>query len=117
MPYDEAEPRAFEFAFADAVNTLVADPHRATALGARGRARAVEHFGWDRVAERTLAVYESAILARSDFVSRDKGHRSLPAPDSGDHRGRRRQRDERRRTVGRTTVRDASATFSTCLPP
>ena len=65
MPYDEAEPRAFEFAFADAVNTLVADPHRATALGARGRARAVGHFGWDRVAERTLAVYESAILARS----------------------------------------------------
>ena len=65
VPFDEAEPRAFEFAFADAVNTLVADPHRATALGARGRARAVGHFGWDRVAERTLAVYESAILARS----------------------------------------------------
>jgi starch synthase len=60
VPYDPAEPRAFEHAFADAVNDLVADPHRARAMGARGRARAVADFGWDVVAQQTLDVYAAA---------------------------------------------------------
>jgi glycosyltransferase involved in cell wall biosynthesis len=32
-------------------------------MGARGRSRAVEEFGWDRVAERTVDVYRSAVSA------------------------------------------------------
>ena len=82
VPFDEAEPRAFEFAFADAVNTLVADPHRATALGARGRARAVRalRLGPGRRAHpRRVRVSDPRPVR---FVSRDKGPRSLPAPDS-----------------------------------
>jgi starch synthase len=63
VPYDPKEPRAFEHAFADAVNVLVADPRRAASMGARGRSRAVEEFGWDRVAERTVDVYRSAVSA------------------------------------------------------
>ena len=66
VPYDEAEPRAFEHAFAAAVNTLIADPRRAAVMGAKGRARAVEHFSWDTVADKTMAVYLAAITARSE---------------------------------------------------
>jgi starch synthase len=61
VPYDANEPAAFEFAFADAVNVLAADPHRAQAMGAAGRARAVSDFGWDAIADRTIAVYEAAL--------------------------------------------------------
>jgi len=61
VPYDVAEPRAFEHAFADAVNTLAGDPMRAKAMGAAGRARAVSSFGWDAIADQTIAVYESAM--------------------------------------------------------
>ena len=61
VPYDVAEPRAFEHAFADAVNSLVTEPHRARAMGVAGRARAVSNFGWDAIADQTIAVYESAM--------------------------------------------------------
>ena len=44
-----------------AVAALLGDPERAAALGAAGRARAVEHFGWDAVARQTLAVYERVL--------------------------------------------------------
>ena len=61
VPYDAAEPRAFEHAFADAVNTIAADPQRARAMGVAGRARAVSDFGWDAIADQTIAVYEAAL--------------------------------------------------------
>lgn len=61
VPYDSEEPRAFEHAFADAVNTIAADQERATAMGVAGRLRAVSEFGWDAIANQTIAVYESAL--------------------------------------------------------
>jgi starch synthase len=61
VPYDASEPKAFEFAFADAVNALAADPERARLMGIAGRARAVSDFGWDAIAERTIAVYDAAL--------------------------------------------------------
>jgi starch synthase len=61
VPYDVAEPQAFEHAIADAVNALAADPGRAREMGRAGRARAVSDFGWDAIAEQTVAVYESAL--------------------------------------------------------
>ena len=63
VPYDAAEPRAFEFAFADAVNVIAADRSRARAMGVAGRVRAIEHFGWDAIADETLAVYDAAMRA------------------------------------------------------
>jgi starch synthase len=63
VPYDPAEPKAFEVAFADAVNIIAGDPQRARAMGASGRARAVAHFGWDAIADQTIAVYRSALEA------------------------------------------------------
>ena len=53
------DPDAFVADFAAAVNELLADPDRAAAMGTAGRRRAVEEFNWARIAERTLAVYES----------------------------------------------------------
>ncbi len=50
---------AFAGAFADAVNALVRDPGRASAMGMAGRKRAVENFSWQAIAERTRDLYAS----------------------------------------------------------
>lgn len=60
VPYDENEPRAFEHAFADAVNRVASDRTAAHAMGIRGRARAVEAFGWGAIAQQTIEVYKKA---------------------------------------------------------
>ncbi len=44
---------------AQVLGDLIANPHRRDALGERARARAVERFGWDRCAERYLALIET----------------------------------------------------------
>jgi alpha-maltose-1-phosphate synthase len=41
------------------VNRLAADPDEARRMGLAGRVRAVEQFGWDAVAARTVELYES----------------------------------------------------------
>ncbi len=63
VPYDSAEPAAFETAFAAAVNALAADPGRARAMGVAGRQRAVDSFGWDAIADQTIAVYRDALAS------------------------------------------------------
>ncbi len=57
VPYD-GEPATFAAALADRVNSLLADPTVAAAMGRAGRLRAIEHFGWPAVAARTVALYE-----------------------------------------------------------
>ncbi|MBA3411319.1 MAG: glycogen synthase, partial [Geodermatophilaceae bacterium] len=42
---------------------LLADPDRATTMGAAGRERAVAEFGWLAVAIRTAQVYAAALEA------------------------------------------------------
>jgi starch synthase len=64
VPYDEADPGAFEAALAAALNKVVADPEAAGRMGAAGRARALREFGWDAIARRTLAVYEEAVARK-----------------------------------------------------
>jgi starch synthase len=44
---------------ADAMLTLLEDPARAAAFGRAGRQRAVDHFSWAAIADRTHAVYQS----------------------------------------------------------
>ena len=60
VPYTPDDAEDFERRFADAVNSLAADPARARAMGDRGRERAVDHFGWQVVAARTVDVYLAA---------------------------------------------------------
>ncbi|HEX4359856.1 MAG TPA: glycogen synthase [Pseudonocardia sp.] len=59
VPYSGADPRGFEDAFAERVNELLDDPDRARAMGLAGRKRAVEEYGWDAIAARTVAIYRS----------------------------------------------------------
>jgi alpha-maltose-1-phosphate synthase len=49
-------------ALADAINSLIADPARAAAMGALGRKRAATEFSWTTVAEQTAGLYSE--LAR-----------------------------------------------------
>ncbi|RVX42558.1 glycogen synthase (ADP-glucose) [Nonomuraea polychroma] len=51
------DPDRFAVDLADRVNTLLRDPGRAAAMGKAGRARAVEHFSWERIAHRTMDLY------------------------------------------------------------
>ncbi|MFU8873764.1 glycogen synthase [Micromonospora sp. SL4-19] len=53
------DPERFVADLAAAVNGVLADPARAAELGRAGRRRAVEHFSWDAIAQRTLEVYRS----------------------------------------------------------
>ncbi|MFI7011941.1 glycogen synthase [Streptomyces sp. NPDC050145] len=57
-PLDE---RRFATGLATAVNSLLADPARAEALGKAGRVRAEEQFSWGQAARRALAVYEQVL--------------------------------------------------------
>ncbi len=63
VAYDPADPGALETGLADAINSLVADPARAEAMGRAGRARAIADFSWDAIAQRTVGVYRTAAEA------------------------------------------------------
>ncbi|WP_109471404.1 glycogen synthase [Ornithinimicrobium cavernae] len=57
------DPEAFVADLAAAINDAVSDPERAARRGESGRARAVEHFSWTTIAERTVEVYRSVLDA------------------------------------------------------
>jgi starch synthase len=59
VPYHAVSTDEFEDGLAEAVNSLCADPVRATAMGLAGRERAIHEFGWDTIAHRTVELYES----------------------------------------------------------
>jgi starch synthase len=60
VPYTPDDADDFERRFAAAVNGLAADPDKAREMGERGRERAVQHFGWQVVAQKTVEVYLAA---------------------------------------------------------
>jgi starch synthase len=53
------DPDKFVADFAAAMTRLIRDPQRAGQMGLAGRRRAVEQFSWSRIAEDTMAVYQS----------------------------------------------------------
>ncbi len=55
------DPDRFVRDLAAALTTLLQDPDRAARMGLAGRRRAVEHFSWESIAERTLQVYRSVL--------------------------------------------------------
>lgn len=57
------DPERFAADLAERINRLLDDPKLAAELGAAGRARAVEHFSWARIAERTMDLYRSVIAS------------------------------------------------------
>lgn len=62
--FEPIDPAAFSTALAAAINRLVADPDLRARFAAAGRARVEAHFSWDRIAETTLALYETVAAAR-----------------------------------------------------
>jgi starch synthase len=61
VPYDESDAGGFEAGLASTIAQVLDEPAGAAEMGAAGRARAVEQFGWDAVARQTLAVYEHVL--------------------------------------------------------
>ncbi|NBE94531.1 glycogen synthase [Nonomuraea sp. KC401] len=55
------DPERFAADLAERVNTLLGDPARAEAMGRAGRARAVDHFSWSRIAHRTRDLYAALV--------------------------------------------------------
>ena len=53
------DPDRFTGDLAAAITQLLEDPSRAAAMGDAGRRRAVDHFSWATIAERTVDVYRS----------------------------------------------------------
>ena len=60
-PFEPIEPEQFARDLAAGVNQLMADPSLREKFGKAGRKRAIEHFGWDAIAERTHRLYEELI--------------------------------------------------------
>ena len=68
VPFEQApgaieprDPAAFAHAIAERVNSLLADPDRAAAMGRAGRERAVEAFDWASIAAQTSELYRSLV--------------------------------------------------------
>lgn len=70
-------PPGDEAALARALRDALADPARARRMGEAGRRRVEAHFSWDRIADRTLAVYRDAIASKAAARggSAGSGHR------------------------------------------
>jgi alpha-maltose-1-phosphate synthase len=54
-------PEVFVADLADALRQVLRDPDAARRMGAAGRARVEEHFGWDRIAARTQEIYRGVL--------------------------------------------------------
>ncbi|MEU8649793.1 glycogen synthase [Streptomyces sp. NPDC048737] len=63
VPAAEGEEDAgvFEAGLARALDSVLGDPATARRMGEAGRVRAVEEFGWDAVARRTVRLYEDTL--------------------------------------------------------
>jgi starch synthase len=59
--HEPVDPAAFARALATRINMLVGDEERARALGRAGRRRAVAHFSWPSIAERTVELYRGLL--------------------------------------------------------
>ena len=57
------DPDAFVATLAAALTEAVSDPERARLMGVAGRERAISHFSWESIGDRTLAVYEQVLGA------------------------------------------------------
>ena len=55
------DPEQYVADFAAALIEVVSDPDRAAEMGRAGRKRAIEHFSWEAIAERTVEVYRSVV--------------------------------------------------------
>ncbi|GJL57674.1 MAG: glycogen synthase [Nitrospirales bacterium] len=62
-PFTPKDPERFAQDLADRLNQLMRDPELRAPMGKAGRRRAEELFGWDKIAKRTKALYETVLGA------------------------------------------------------
>jgi glycogen synthase len=62
-PFEAMEPETFAADLAARINQLMADPELAARMGAAGRKRAEEFFGWDAIAKKTERLYRELLKA------------------------------------------------------
>ncbi|HSF09438.1 MAG TPA: glycogen synthase [Nitrospirales bacterium] len=60
-PFSPKDPERFAQDLADRLNQLMRDPELRAPMGKAGRRRAEELFGWDKIAKRTKALYETVL--------------------------------------------------------
>ena len=58
-PFEATDPAKFSGDLAAGINRLMADEGLRTRMGKAGRERAVSHFSWKAIAQRTLALYKT----------------------------------------------------------
>jgi starch synthase len=61
VEYGASDLSTFERDLGRSIGALLDDPARAARMGEAGRQRAVQDFGWDQIAGRTVDVYREAI--------------------------------------------------------
>jgi starch synthase len=62
-PFEATDPEAYSADLAAKINLLMGDPGLASRMGAAGRRRAVEFFGWDAIAKKTERLYRDLLKA------------------------------------------------------
>jgi starch synthase len=65
VPYDPANPAAFEAGLAARIAETLDQPARAAAMGAAGRERVLAEFGWPAIAQQTVGVYNAVLDSRA----------------------------------------------------
>jgi starch synthase len=55
------DPDEFAHDLARHVNILMKDPDLRACMGKAGRQRAVDHFSWNAIAQKTMALYRSLL--------------------------------------------------------
>ena len=55
------DPEKFVSDLAGALTDAVSDRDRARAMGLAGRTRAVDHFSWESIGDKTMAVYQDVL--------------------------------------------------------
>ena len=60
-PFEALEPESFARDLAKRINQLMATPQLASRMGAAGRKRAEEFFGWDAIAQKTERLYRQLL--------------------------------------------------------
>jgi len=60
-PFEAIDPGEFAADLAAKINLLMADPKLAERMGAAGRMRAKEFFGWDAIARKTERLYRNLV--------------------------------------------------------
>mgnify|MGYP006267809489 CR=1 FL=1 len=59
--YDAEHAKDFENGIASAIQQIFENPTQAKTMGLAGRKRAVEEFGWDRIAKQTIDIYQGLL--------------------------------------------------------